>query len=327
MSKLTGTVLVTGGTAGLGYEAALQIAQKHPEYQIIIASRTDPNNAATTINKATAQNTTTFLPLDLSSLANIRTFATTYSKKDYPPLQTLLLNAGAQFPNGVIYSTDGIEKTFAINHVGHALLFHLLTPHLAPSARIVVVSSGTHDPAQKTGLPDAIYDTAEELAHPTAQSAKYAGRQRYATSKLCNVMWTLALSRRLSANNSTSQNWTVNAFDPGLMPGTGLARDAGPMLRFLWNYILPYAIPVLRLLVAKHINTPAESGAELARLATAEDVEGVSGKYFEGFERIGSSVLSYDEGKQEDLWGWTVRAVARDGGEREVFERVYPVVG
>ncbi|OBT45167.1 hypothetical protein VE00_04356 [Pseudogymnoascus sp. WSF 3629] len=223
--SFTHTALITGGTANLGFQCALGIAQQHPEYLVVICSRSDPNSAAASINKTTRQKNVIFLPIDLSSLANVRAFADTWKTKQFPTIIALVLNAGLQFPGEVQMTGDGIESTFAINHVGHALLFHLLFPYLADKARIAITSSGTHDPAQKTGLPDAEYVTAEQLAHPTPESAKSAGRQRYASSKLANVMWTYALHRRLST--MTKRKLTVVAFDPGLMPGTGLARDVG----------------------------------------------------------------------------------------------------
>jgi len=330
MSNFTGTVLVTGGAVNLGYQAALKIAQKHPEYRIVIASRTETNAASTTMNQTLRRDQVIYQQLDLADLSHVRSFVDTYSKNHHPPLKALLLNAGLQFPRDHVYNAAGVEKTFAINHIGHALLFHLLTPHLASDAHIVITSSGTHDPAQKSGLPDAVYASAEELAHPSGASLKYAGRQRYATSKLCNVLWMKALDRRLAAANTDSNDgkspgtrrWTVNAFDPGLMPGTGLARDANAFEHFLWNHVLTHLIPLLRLLVLKHTNTVQESGAELAALALGDSSGGRSGEYYEGYKVIGSSALSYDEAKQEDLWAWTLQCVARDEGEREKFARL-----
>ena len=321
MSKSPSTILITGGTSGLGYECALHLARQKPDCTIVIASRSNSDDAAGSINKTLRQTNVTYLPLDLSSLAKVREFATSYSTQSFPPVSALVMNAGLQFPNDVSYNTDGIEKTFAINHVGHALLFYLLRPHLASTARIVITASGTHDPAQKTGLPDAKYTTAEELAHPTLESAKNSGRQRYATSKLCNVMWTYALHDRL-INAASGKKWTVTAFDPGLMPGTGLARDAGAPVRFVFTKVLPHLIWLLRLLVSPNIHSPQESGAALTRLAVGEDVDGLSGKYFEGTKQIKSSVESCVKEKQEDLWKWTLKFVAMDEEEGHKFEEL-----
>lgn len=250
-----------------------------------------------------------------------------------------------QFPGPLTKTVDDLEATFGINHVGHALLFHLLAPFFrqettegdAAGVRIIVTASGTHDPALKSGLPDAVYTTAEELAHPTAATVNNPGRQRYATSKLVNIMWTYALDRRFrqqqqeqqqqeqaTTNTNTGKkqnaNVTVNAFDPGLMPGTGLAREAGTLARFLWNCVMPRAVPLLRVVVSPNTHMPAESGAALARLAVGADVEGVRGLYYEGLKPIESSKDSYDEEKQEDLWRWTVGYLARDEEERGRFE-------
>ena len=321
MSKSASTILITGGTSGLGYECALDIARQKPDCNILIASRSDKDHAAASMNKKLHQTNVSYLPLDLSSLAKVRDFATSYSTKSYPPISALVMNAGLQFPKNVSYSTDGIEKTFAINHVGHALLFYLLRPYLTPNARIVITASGTHDPAQKSGLPDAEYKTAEELAHPTPQSSKNEGRQRYATSKLCNVMWTYALQDHIT-KASSGKKWTVTAFDPGLVPGTGLARDGGAMVIFVWTKILTRLIWLLRLLVSPNIHTPQESGAALARLAVGKDIEGESGKYFEGMKEIKSSVESYVKEKQEDLWQWTAKFVAMNKEELLSFEEL-----
>ncbi len=319
MSKPTGTVLVTGGTTGLGYECALEIAQQYPQYQVLIASRSDKDNAAVSINQRTGHSNVEYLKLDLSSLTKVRSFAADYVKKDYPPIKALVLNAGLQILD-LNYTEDKIESTFAVNHVGHALLFYLLSPHLDEEARVLIVASGTHDPAQKSGLPDAIYNSAEELAQPTKETQKYEGRQRYATSKLCNILWTYALQRRLE--KTPGKKWTVNAFDPGLMPGTGLARDASAIVQFIWHKILPRTIWLLRLLISPNIHLPQESGASLARLAVRDDVKGVSGKYYEGRNPIPSSKDSQVVEKQEELWEWTVRRVAKDENERRAFESV-----
>ncbi|KAJ5391519.1 hypothetical protein N7509_007009 [Penicillium cosmopolitanum] len=320
-ANFEGSVLVTGGTSGLGYECALDIARKHPEYQIIIASRSDANSAANTINKTLNQNNVQFLPLNLLQLAKVRSFASDWKSHNFPPIQSMVLNAALQFPGDVEYSDDGFEKTFAVSHIGHALLLSLLQPYLADTSRIVIVSSGTHDPLQKSGMPDAIYNSAEELAHPTLESAKANGRQRYSSTKLANVLYTYALDRRFEAiNKRYGKKWTVTAFDPGLMPGTGLARKASVVEKFLWSRVLPHILPLLRLLMYSNIHTVQESGQALARLAVGLDVEGSSAVYYEGMKVIKSSQVSYDQAKQEDLWEWTISTLASGDKEKASFE-------
>ncbi|KAJ5291263.1 hypothetical protein N7478_000514 [Penicillium angulare] len=313
MSKsFQSSILVTGGTIGLGYQCALAIARECPTHEVIIASRTD-NGAAERINKQLNSSNIRFMKLDLSSLSQIRKFVTNWESKNLLPISSLVFNAALQFPGAAEYTEDGFEKTFGINHVGHALLFSLLRPHLADTARVVITGSGTHDPAQKSGLPDAFYHTAEELASPTSKHTSSNGRQHYTNTKLANVLYMYALHRRfLKINAKTGKHWTVTTMDPGLMPGTGLAREANGFVKFLWFRVLPRLIPLLRLLISPNIHTAQESGEALAILAVGSDVEGVSGAYFEGKKKIESSKDSYDEEKQEDLWNWTVNAVARD---------------
>ncbi|KAJ5811894.1 hypothetical protein N7474_008195 [Penicillium riverlandense] len=319
-SKYQRSVLITGGTAGLGYYCALAIARKHPDHKVIIASRSDPNASAKSINKILNQENVSFLRLDLSSLAQVRAFAEDWKANQFPPIQSFVFNAALQFPGKVEYTEDGFEKTFAISHIGHALLFSLLHPHLAETARIVIVSSGTHDPAQKSGLPDANYTSAEESAHPPPLSAKDSGRKRYSSTKLANILYSYAMHRRFAAiNEKSGKHWTVTAMDPGLMPGTGLARRASRVEKFIWLRVLPNIIPLLRLLLSPNIHTPQESGDALARLAVGADIEGVSGVYYEGLREIRSSEASYDVAKQEDLWKWTVDTVSCDNQEKMVF--------
>lgn len=320
MSSFTHSILVTGGTSGLGFHATTILARQFKDAKVIIAARKDPDLAAARINKKNGQKNVEFLPLDLGKHESVRAFAKTWNDRKLPPISHLLFNAGLQFPGDIQYTSDGIEATFGINHVGHALLFHLLQPSFANECRIVNVSSGTHDPAQKSGLPDAVYNTAEELAHPKGESLKYAGRQRYATSKLCNVLWTYALSRRVT--KLPGRKITVVAFDPGLMPGTGLAREAGPVLRFVWNHVLPALIPILQRVFHPNVHTSQQSGANLAFVATDESVKTKTGVYYEMRKEIPSSIDSYDEAKQEELWAWTVSTLASNEQERKAFDAV-----
>ena len=319
MSQLpyTHTVLVTGGSSGLGCCAALNIARQKPSYLVIITGRSDPEFSARKINTELHQENVAFLPLDLSSIIKVRSFveqwATTTIK--YPPIIALLMNAGTQFIGPMETNEEGYEKTFMINHLGHALLFHLLTPYLSPDARIIITSSGTHNPTmtQKAKLPDAVYTTAEELAHPDPTTAHPQDMQRYNSSKLANVLWTYALARHLKDKKSRI---TANAYNPGLMFGTGLGRDYAPIMKFLWFHILPRITGLVRLALP-YVRSVQESGECLAWLAISPEPAGVNGRYFGDKKEVMSSADSYDAEKQDDLWKWTVKAtgVAGDGLE------------
>ncbi|KAM0815606.1 hypothetical protein AB5N19_01405 [Seiridium cardinale] len=284
----------------------MAIAQAHPEYLVVVASRTDKENAATRINQKLQQKNVKFIALDLSSLANVRNFAASWVSSDNPPIQSLVLNAGVQYPYELIKTVDDLEAMFGINH----------------GARIVLISSGMHDPAQKTGGADDKYEGAEKLAFPTGGKESFPGRGRYAHSKLANVLWTYALHRHLK-QQVLERGITVTAMCPGFMPGTGLGRGLNKIEIFMWYYVFPRIIPLLRYFFVSNVHTAEESGKALARLAVGEDVEGVSGKYFEGQKEIKSSKDSYDEKKQEDLWAWAVNFPSRgDANELARFEQL-----
>ena len=129
--------------------------------------------------------------------------------------------------------------------------------------------------------------------------------QRYNSSKLANILWTYALARHLGDARSAV---TANAFNPGLMPGTGLAREYGGLARFLWFYVMPYILPLVRVMMPS-ARAVEGSGADLAWVALGKETAGISGKYFDGRREIMSSAVSYDVAKQEDLWQWSVKAV------------------
>lgn len=238
----TRSAIVTGGTINLGYYAALEIARQHSDWLVVVCSRSDRERAAEKINTALKQNNTVFMALDLNDTKKVRSFADGWISKTHPPIQALLLNAALQFPDKMILNSENIEATFAISHVGHALLFHLLCPHLAPNARVVVTASGVHDPLQKSGLPDATYTTADDLAHPPPDMANRPGTGHYTNIKLANIMWVYALSKRIN-ERIPDRGIKANAFDPGLMPGSGLAREYKGIMRFAWFKISPHVSP------------------------------------------------------------------------------------
>jgi NAD(P)-dependent dehydrogenase (short-subunit alcohol dehydrogenase family) len=315
------SILITGGTQGMGYHTTLALAQQCPATLIVIASRSDPNQVATSINQKLNQSNVQFMSLDLGSMAKVRDFVKRWNAKGHPPIQALVLNAGLQIPSDIEYTEDGIEKHLGVNHVGHVLLFHLLVANLTSDARIVVVSSGVHDAAMNWGLNPA-YTTAEKVAHPSPEAIKKSnGRARYATSKVANALWTLALGRHLSSLPA-HQGKTVVALDPGLMFPTHLTRDGSFVIRFLSQNVMHRMIPLLRVLINSNINNPAESGGNLAWLTVGKEVKGKKGVYFEKRGEHPVSVQAQDEDLQEDLWRWTIDTVANGVEERERFGRV-----
>jgi NAD(P)-dependent dehydrogenase (short-subunit alcohol dehydrogenase family) len=202
--------------------------------------------------------------------------------------------------------------TFGVNHLGHFLLVNLLLNRLSEPGRIVFVSSGTHDPEQVTGMPAPVYESARRLAFPdessSGESDAHIGRRRYSTSKLCNIYCAHELAERI--HRETGRQITVNAFDPGLMPGTGLARQFGPAARFMWKYILP-----VMTLLPVNAHTPRKSGQALASLVIDSRFRDVTGTYFEGTRERKSSTLSYNRENAKDLWDTSVSLTRLSEGE------------
>ncbi len=246
-------IVMTGASSGIGRVAAETLLRR-PGALLIAGARTQ--------NLPTGAHA---LPLDLAALASVREFAAGVIKAlDGARIDTLLLNAGGQRPTVDERSVDGHELTFAINHLGPYLLLRLLMPHLARGARIVLTTSGTHDPAEKTGVPAPRHADAAWLANPAIDPQcdarpTTAGMRAYSASKLCNLLIARALA---ACPEAAIGAWTVLAYDPGLTPGTGLVRSQHWAVRSLVWPLLPLAIPFSR-----SMNSLADAGGALAALA------------------------------------------------------------
>jgi NAD(P)-dependent dehydrogenase (short-subunit alcohol dehydrogenase family) len=307
------TVVITGGNSGLGYACAHTLLTSSPPWHVVIACR-DMARAGTAVENlrkaAVPGAKVEAMPLDLASLGSVRAFSTELNQRlnagELPPLHGLVCNAAMQ--GARTFTVDGFESTFGVNHLGHYLLVNLLLPSLTKPARIAVVSSGVHDPAELAKVPSGsavpvpAWNVPEALAKgdlgpEAANDDQNADRgRRYSTAKLANMYFTYGLASRLP------KGITVNAFDPGLMPGTGLAREYTGLMKFMWTFVMPKIRPLLRLLIVKNIHSPEESGAALARLITDPALSSTNGKYFEGLREIRSSVDSYNKSRADELW-------------------------
>jgi len=304
-----GTVLVTGGNSGIGFECARRLAEEG--WHVLIASRNREASADALrrITRESGNHTVSEMSLDLGSLESVRQFAREIAAADVP-LRALVCNAGLQVGRGPHRSVDGFELTFAVNHLGHFLLTNLLLGRLAANAhaRIVIVASGVHDPKLRTGMPKPrITDITTLAATDGGRQGDFDGRLAYVNSKLCNLWFAYELVRRIEG--AGLRRLTVNAFDPGLVPGSGLARDYPPALRFIWKRILPGVARVLTLVIPT-INSAPKAGGALAQLVLAPALETVSGKYFPSHTRwreAPSSDASYDTDRARQLWDESVR--------------------
>lgn len=291
------TAIVTGASAGLGLECARALLSADRSWHVVLAVR-DQARGEAAVAALGDQRRCTVMEVDLASLRSVSAFVAAVRDADLPPLHAVACNAGVQTVSGSEVTGDGVEVTFGVNHLGHFALVQGLLDALMPPARIVVVSSGTHDPTKVTGMPAPHYTSAPELARPATSPEAGEGRRRYTTSKLCNVLFTYELDRQLDHGR---RGVTVNAFDPGMMPGSGLARDYPPLQRWAWRYLLP----ALRVLPGVH--STRTSGRYLAALLSDSRFDGITGEYVSGRRSIRSSTDSYDRGKALDLWDTSER--------------------
>jgi len=270
MSAIPSTLLITGASSGLGLAVARQLSAD-PARTLILpvrsAARADATRTALVGAKAVIET-----PMaDLASLASVRALVAGLAGRKIDALACI---AGLQFQHGDARSADGYETTFAVNQLAHVALLAGLQAQLAAGAPVVFVGSSTHDTtefwARSTGFKGGRYTSAARLAQgdcgPVPNPVQH-GRDLYATSKLCNIATALALSARIPASQAR-----FLAIDPGLMPGTGLARDANALIRFVWTRIMRPLFPGL-----PGVSTAERSGATLVRLLTSELAAGRSG--------------------------------------------------
>ncbi len=282
-------VIVTGADSGLGFATTKHLLQKG--YYVIMACRDleKAEKAKDILINETRVSNVTVQKLDLSSLANVREFASAADAD----IDGLICNAGVQNSKQLLFSKDGIELTFAVNYLSNFLLVNLLLSKSDSLKRIVLVTSSLHDP--KTGGPQPPrLESIDLMAHPTDVAEKgKPGFRRYATSKLCLIFFTYRLAELLKANKR--DDVLVNAFNPGLMAGTGLGRNSTFFTGLVWYYLLP----LLAKTVIKGASNPERSGLYLSRLIS--DVNG-TGKYIDIDKESRSSEESYDHEKSEKLW-------------------------
>jgi light-dependent protochlorophyllide reductase len=313
--------LLTGGNSGIGFECARALAASG--WQVLMASRNRQvsERAARRIAAESGADSVEALGLDLGSFESVRAFASEIDKRELE-LRALVCNAGLQFQYGPKLSSDGFEMTFAVNHLGHFLLANLLLRRLAAHApaRIVVVSSGVHEPGRAPGMPDPAIGDLESLAARGGPGDRpFEGRLAYVNSKLCNLWFAYELARRIDAKRlSTAERpLPVIAYEPGLVPGSGLARDYPAPLKFVWDYAGPPLAALLSTFVAT-INPASKSGAALARMVTDPELANATGKYFPSHSRwreAPSSEASYDLSQARALWDASVRMARLSAAE------------
>jgi NAD(P)-dependent dehydrogenase (short-subunit alcohol dehydrogenase family) len=266
------TVLITGGTGGIGLATAIGLAALGARVGIVGRSSVRGAVAADAVRRRVPSAQVDVFEADLSAQGEVRRLASEV-KQIYPHLDVLVNNVGGYWAHRHV-TVDGLEHTFALNHLAPFLLTHELHDLLVASApaRVVSVSSG----AQSMGRID-LDDLQGERS--------YSGQRAYNQSKLANVLFTFELARRLEGTGVTA-----TVLHPGVVRTSFGHEDSGR-----W---MPLMLPVVK----PFMKTPEQGAATPIYLASAPEVAGVSGAYFVNRRVKQSSKASYDLALARRLW-------------------------
>jgi NAD(P)-dependent dehydrogenase (short-subunit alcohol dehydrogenase family) len=276
--------LVTGATGGIGYETAVGLARQGARVGLVGRDAAKLAGCAGRIRAAAPEGQVDTFTADLSSQSQIHRLAAEV-RRTYPRLHVLVNNAGAIFDRRET-TVDGLERTWALDHLGYVLLTLELLDTLKATAqaggkpRIVNVASAAHYRGH------VAFDD-------LGGSRRYGAMRAYSQAKLGNVLFTYALARRLAGTGIT-----VNCLHPGVV-NTGFAKNTGGLFGTAWSLIRPFLI------------SPGKGALTSLHVATAPELDGVTGRYFSDRQPKTSSRESRDEAVQERLWRVSLEQVGR----------------
>jgi NAD(P)-dependent dehydrogenase (short-subunit alcohol dehydrogenase family) len=267
--------VITGGTDGIGKAAAYGLAMQGA--RLIVHGR-DPDKGARAVAELKARSGNSaieFLAADFSSLEEVRRLAAAILERA-PRVDVLVNNAGGIFVKRAL-SSDGYEKTFAVNHLAPFLLTHLLLDALksGSASRIVTTASNAHRSAKMR------FDDLQ-------LTRKYSPMGAYAISKLANILFTRALTKRLQGTSVTA-----TCLHPGFVRtnfGGNNTADISPLLKAIFSFVSRFA------------RTPEKGAETVLYLASSPEVQGASGGYYFDCKRIAPTRAGEDDGAAEQLW-------------------------
>jgi NAD(P)-dependent dehydrogenase (short-subunit alcohol dehydrogenase family) len=305
------TILITGANVGIGFAAARFLAAREDCY-VVLACRNElkAQQAIVDIQRDHPNSYLDFVQLDLFSLASVRRLPAALASMHLPPLGGLILNAGGINMNAksLEFTEDGFERTFQLNFLGHFLLVNLLVAKMAALGRIVFVSSDLHDPAAtKMGkfLPPR-YGPVEDLARGVGTAAKLKPMARYGTAKMYAMMTAYELDRKL---REVAAPISVNSWSPGVVPTTQAGRNMNPLMKkiMMSSWFVNF--------MGSHLSTDLEAAQALGGLIADPKYACVSGRYFDGFKEIPSSLESRDPNKARAVWQQSIRLAGLDSSD------------
>jgi NAD(P)-dependent dehydrogenase (short-subunit alcohol dehydrogenase family) len=244
------TILITGATNGIGLETARGLAKTGAHLILVARDAAKGERVVAELKKATQNEQIDLLIADLSRQNSVRALATQVLDR-YPRLDVLVNNAGGVF-NPRTITADGIETTWAVNHLAYFLLTHLLLDRLKAGAptRIVSVSSAAH------------FGGRIRLDDPEFKNGGYNAMGAYSQSKLANILFTKELARRLAGSGVTA-----NCLHPGMV-ATGFGRSTMGWMGSIVGLAMRFGL------------SPEQGAATSIYLATSPAVADVSGEYF-----------------------------------------------
>ncbi|MBK9125594.1 MAG: SDR family oxidoreductase [Chloroflexi bacterium] len=267
------TVLITGGTNGIGLETARALAKMGAHVVIVGRSPQKTEAVVADLRESTGSAAVDGLLADLSLMREVNSLADTFLAR-YDRLDVLVNNAGAIFYSREV-TDEGLELTFALNHMSYYLLTRRLLPLILASApsRIVNVSSGAHFSARGVDFDDL------------QKSRGYIGFTRYSESKLMNILFSNALARRLEGTGVT-----VNALHPGMV-ATGFGRNNSGIVAKAAGAVF-----------SAFGKSPEDGALTSIYAATAPELAHTTGAYFDNERVTEASRAARDVEAQEHLW-------------------------
>jgi retinol dehydrogenase-14 len=273
------TILVTGATSGIGYEASLELARRGARVAMVGRDAERTRKARSEVASRSGSADVSHLLCDFSSQQSIRALADAFRAR-YDRLHVLVNNAGGVNKTRQL-TEDGIEATFAVNHLGYYLLTRLLEDLLVKSApaRVVSVASVGH----RRGTLD-LDDVGFERG--------YSIMKAYSRSKLANVLFATELARRLAGTLVTSNS---------VHPGSVATK--------IWKGAPWWAQPMIQLVFRPFFVTPEQGGAAIVDLAASPALDGVTGQYFEKGRNVAPAPAAQDAAVARRLWDVSARLV------------------
>jgi NAD(P)-dependent dehydrogenase (short-subunit alcohol dehydrogenase family) len=268
--------LVTGANSGIGLITARELVRRGADVLLACRRPEQGHAACAQIARETGRAPLDLLVADFASLAEVRGLAERVRALGRP-LDVLVNNAGLMLTERVL-TRDGFETMFGVNHLAPFLLTRLLRDRLPPDGRVVTVASRAH----KRAILD--FDDLQG-------ERSFGGWEAYCRSKLCNVLFSAELARRLGSPGPTS-----NSLHPGVV-ATGFGREGNA----LWRGALRLARPLM--------TSPEEGAATTLYLAASPDVQGVTGHYFVRCRAAEPSRAGSDARVAARLWELSERLV------------------